>query len=148
MADLLHTFPIAAVYASPYPRAAETVEPLARRLGHPVRIEGDLRERRLSPGRVPDFEHAVRWAWGHPGDALPGGEPNRAARERVVAVVERLRARHPDEHIALGTHGSLMALLFHHFDPSFGLARWERMSVPDVYRLGPEGAVDRLWGTA
>ena len=146
VANLLHTFPVAAVYASPYPRAAETVEPLARRLGHPVRIEDGLHERRLSAGCVPDFERAVRRAWEHPDDALPGGEPNRVARERVLAVVERLRARHPNEHLALGTHGSLMALLLHHFDPRFGFADWERMSMPDVYRLGPEGTVNRLWG--
>ena len=146
VADRLQAFPITAVYASPYPRAIETVEPLAHGLGLAVRVEDDLRERRLSPGRVPDFERAVRRAWEHPDEALPGGEPNRVAQKRVLAVVGRLRARHPGAHVALCTHGSLMTLLFHHFDSRFALGDWERMTMPDAYRLGPDGTVDRLWG--
>jgi 2,3-bisphosphoglycerate-dependent phosphoglycerate mutase len=145
VADRLRAFPIAAVYASPYPRAAETVAPLADRLGLTVRIEPDLRERRLSPGRVPDFEAAVQWAWEHPDGALPGGEPNRRARERVLALLDRLRARHPGQHVALCTHGSLMTLLFHYADPSFTLDDWAQMTMPDIYRIGTDGHIERLW---
>ena len=36
---------IAAVYASPYARARETVEPLTARLGTPLVVIDDLRER-------------------------------------------------------------------------------------------------------
>ncbi|MDX1531541.1 MAG: histidine phosphatase family protein, partial [Rhodothermales bacterium] len=108
VADLLARRPIAAMYASPYPRAAETVAPLAERLGLEVRTEVDLRERLLAPGRVPDFEAAVRRAWEQPDEpAIPGGEPNRAAAARAVAVVERLRARHAGEGVVAATHGSL-----------------------------------------
>lgn len=147
VADLLGGFPIGAIYASPYPRAVETVEPLARRLGLPVEVEPDLRERRLAPGRVEDFEAAARWAWDHPDEAQPGGESNRAALARSFAVVERLQPRSTDEEVVLATHGSLMAILLHHVDPEFGFADWQRMTFPDVYRLGPDGQVERLWGT-
>ena len=137
--------PIAAVYASPYPRAVETVEPLARRLGQSVCTEPDLCERRLSPGRVDDFERAVRWAWDHDEAALPGGEPNRAARERVLGVVGRLHTEHSGEHVAVCTHGSLMALLFHHLDPAFTFERWEQMSMPDVYGIDQNEGLIRMW---
>lgn len=145
VAEVLAPLSITAICASPYPRAVETVKPLARRLELPVRIEADLRERRLSPGRVDDFERAVRWAWDHDDEALPGGEPNRVARERVLGVVERLRAEHVGGHVVVCTHGSLMALLINHFDSRFTFERWEQMTMPDLYRIDPNGDVTRTW---
>ena len=44
---------IAAVYSSPYPRAMQTVEPLAAALDLEVEIVPDLRERLLSPSPTP-----------------------------------------------------------------------------------------------
>ncbi len=145
VAEVLLSRPLAAIYASPYPRAIQTVEPLARRLGLLVEVEPGLRERQLSIGPVPDFEKAVRWAWEHPYEALPGGETNREALRRGLAVIAWVRAFHPNGHVALSTHGSLMAILLHHFDPSFRFEEWERMTMPDLYRLSAGGEVARMW---
>ena len=146
VADLLARRGIAAIYASPYPRAAQTVEPLAAYLGLEVQIEADLRERRLSEGRVPDFEAAVEQAWFNPNEALLGGESNRKALERIRALVKRLSRQHPGESVALATHGSLMAILFHDLDESFTLDDWAQMTMPDVFRLGGSRA-ERLWAS-
>lgn len=147
VAEVLQPFPIAAIYASPYPRAIETVEPLARHIGCVVRVEEDLRERRLSHDRVPDFHRAVRWAWDHDEEALPGGESNRDARSRALALVERMRVAHADADVVVSTHGSLAALLLRHFDRGFTFEDWARMTMPDVYRLSDHGRVSRLWGS-
>ena len=70
----------------------------------------DLRERKLSGEPVDEFFAAVKRTWDDPTTAHPGGESNAAAQRRGVAVVQRLRAQHPAAHIALATHGNLLAL--------------------------------------
>jgi len=95
LAEALRGKPIEAIYSSPYPRARETVEPLAQRLALPIREDADLRERRLGGGSFDDFRAAVRATWDDFSFAHPGGETNVAAQRRVVAVVDRLLAMHP-----------------------------------------------------
>ena len=149
VADLLDQAPIRAIYASPYRRAWQTVEPLAGRLGLPLHIEPDLRERTL--GRFPaelDFVAAVRLTWEDPAFAHPGGEANAAAQRRGVAVVQRLLARHPGQQIVVATHGNLMALVLQHFDPDVDFEFWQTLDMPDVYELRAEGDVasfTRMW---
>ena len=86
LAAELSAEPIAAIYSSPYPRARETVEPLASTVGLPVAVLDDLRERLLSPGVLDDWLGALRRSFADPDYALPGGESSRQAGERVGAL--------------------------------------------------------------
>ena len=149
VAGVLGGFPIAAIYSSPARRAWETVAPLATRLGLPIHVVPDLRERKLCDGTVDDFSAAVRATWADPSFAHPGGESNAAAQRRGVAVVRRLMERHPTGHVVLGTHGNLLALVLQHFDAGVDFAFWRSLTMPDVYalRVGVDGdaSVRRLW---
>ncbi len=127
--------PIAAVYSSPYPRARQTVEPLAAALGMDVEVVPDLRERLLSPGAVPGWEAHVRQGWSDLGYALPGGESSRAAQARFGAALDELAGRHPGETIAAASHGNVIALVLHARDPSIGFDFWRAMPMPAVYPL-------------
>ncbi len=147
VAELLRRTPITQVYASPFRRAWETVAPLAEALDLPVHEAPDLRERKLSGAPVDDFFAAGRRTWDNPTTAHPGGETNAAAQRRGVAVVQRLRAQHPTAHIALTTHGNLLALVLQHYDPSVDYAFWRALTMPDIYTLelsGGEAAITRL----
>jgi broad specificity phosphatase PhoE len=53
LADQLADEAVDAIYSSPYPRAMQTVEPLARRVGAEISLIDDLRERLLSRGACP-----------------------------------------------------------------------------------------------
>ncbi len=149
VADLLAAKPITFLYASSARRAAQTIEPLAARLNMPIVTMHDLRERELSRSPVPDFLEAIRHAWTHPYAALPGGESNRAAQRRGIAVIEALVHRHPHEQIVVATHGNLLALILQHYDRSIGFAFWEALTMPDVYQLKIDQAqptvIQRLW---
>ena len=148
VADLLADRPIAAIYASPARRAQQTVAPLARRRGLPLQIVADLRERLLSATPVDDFPAAIRAVWSDPDRALAGGESNRTAQRRGVAVLHMLAARHPQQQIALATHGNLLALMLQHFDAGFDFSRWQALTMPDVYhvQLTPDAVtIRRLW---
>lgn len=148
VAALLRHTPITQVYASPFRRAWETVAPLAKALGLPVHEAPDLRERKLSTEPVDDFFAAVRRTWDDPTIAHPGGETNADAQRRGVAVVRGLWAQHPAAHIALATHGNLLALVLQRYDPSVDYALWRALTMPDIYALElseGEPAIMRLW---
>jgi len=94
------------------------------------------------------FMAAVKATWDDPSLAFLGGEPNAAAQRRGVAVILGLSGLHPDQQIAVGTHGNLLALILQRFDPSVGFAFWQLLTMPDVYRLEVEGdraTRHRLW---
>ena len=129
--------------------ARQTVSPLADRLGLPIHIEPDLRERKLDDGpTVNDFFAAVKQTWCGPLYAHPGGESNAAAQRRGVAVVHRLLEQYSGEHLVLSTHGNLLALVLQYFDPRITYAFWKTLTMPDVYELqmeSGEASMTRLW---
>lgn len=152
VADVLQRFPIAAIYSSPFRRARETIMPLAARLRLPIHTEPDLRERRLGSGPAGDFEGAVQATWRDFSFAHPGGESNAAAQRRGLAVVHRLQKKHPDACIVLSTHGTLMALLLQHFEPSIDFTFWKSLTMPDIFALcagtGDAASIRRVWEEA
>jgi 2,3-bisphosphoglycerate-dependent phosphoglycerate mutase len=149
VAEVLQRYPIDAIYSSPFCRARQTIGPLAVRLGLPVHVEPALRERRLAGGPVQGFLQAVEATWRDPSFAHPGGESNAAAQQRGLRVVRKLQARCAGEHIVLSTHGNLLALILHGFDPSIGFGFWRALTMPDIYTLrvtqGEQATIRRLW---
>ena len=148
-AEILLKFPISVISSSPYLRARQTIAPVSSRLEIDVEIEADLRERRLSEGSVGDFLKAVEATWEDFTFAHPGGEPNSAAQQRGVAVLFRINQLHQAKQIVISTHGNLLALVLHHFEPSIDFNFWKSLTFPDIYKLrikaDGQPVIHRLW---
>jgi 2,3-bisphosphoglycerate-dependent phosphoglycerate mutase len=142
-ADTLADLSIDAIYASPYARAIQTVEPLARRRGLTVSVIEDLRERLLSPDLLPDWRDHLERSWLDIDYAPPGGETGRVARVRVQAVLDDIRARHSRGTVALGSHGNLLALALSGITTGVDFAFWNAMPMPALYRLEHDGTAWR-----
>ncbi|MFM1924209.1 MAG: Glucosyl-3-phosphoglycerate phosphatase [Pseudomonadota bacterium] len=112
---------IDAVYASDLSRALTTAQAIAQTIGQTVATHVGLRERHFGAfqGRtyteieteLPD--HAWHWRkrtpdWTPPG----GGESLVALRERVVATVNDIAARHSGHNIVLVAHGGVLDILY------------------------------------
>jgi 2,3-bisphosphoglycerate-dependent phosphoglycerate mutase len=137
LADVLQGRGVARIVSSPYTRAVQSIEPLARRLGLAVETDARLIERNLSPEPLDNWRERLRAAWDDHDLVLPGGESSRTATERGLAAIREIVAdgRRPT---VVVTHGNLLALLLHAFDGRPGYATWEQLSNPDLFEVTHE----------
>lgn len=113
--------PIDAVYSSPLDRCLETAEPLAGQRGLQVHAEpglvevdyggwqgADLRELNKLPEwhQVQHYPSIFRF---------PGGETLREVQSRAVGAIERLREAHPDQVVAVFSHGDIIRTVLAHY---------------------------------
>jgi probable phosphoglycerate mutase len=111
-----HGEPIAALYVTNLRRTAETAAPLAVRLGLEPMVEADLREVFL--GEWEGGLYRIRVTEGDPlvarmleeerWDVIPGAEPDGEFAARVRAGIDRIATKHPDQTVAVFTHGGVI----------------------------------------
>lgn len=121
LAEQLARQPISAVYSSPLERCLQTAEPLAAALGLAVIPEpgvmevdygtwqgGDLREL----AKTPEW-HLVQH---NPSSfCFPEGETLHQVQARAVWTLERLRQAHPNQLIAVFSHGDVIRTTLAHY---------------------------------
>jgi len=146
-AEALAGEPIEAVYASDLSRAFETAAAVARVAGVEVVPEPGLRERHFGVFQGRTFaeieaespDQAMRWRKRDPDFTAEGGESLNTFRDRVVATVSRLAARHPDALVVLVAHGGVMDVLYR-------AATGQGVQAPRTWALG-NAAINRLLWT-
>ncbi len=119
LAERLAKQPIDALYVTSLRRTAQTAERLAERLGLTPQAEPDLREVNLGEWEAGRFRKMV--ADNHPiaermwveerWDVIPGAEPADEFTARTSGAIKRIAAAHPDQRIAVVTHGGVIAAL-------------------------------------
>lgn len=147
LADELEPYHVSAVYSSPYPRAIQTVEPVARRRGLPVLELVDMRERLLSTHPVEDWRGELGRSFDDPDYTVTGGESSREAQRRALATLDLLRVRHPDGgRLIVASHGNLITLILRALEPAVGFDFHQAMPNPALYHLEHDGIGWRVMG--
>lgn len=135
-----------AIYASDLQRAAHTAQAIAQHHGLPVVTDEGLRERHFGSfegmtwseiqARWPD--QSLSWQkrdqWFTPGN----GESLSALRDRVLATLNTLAARHPGQHIVIAAHGGVMDVLYR-------AANGVAIDAPRTWELGNTAINRLLW---
>src|SRR5947209_11097670 len=105
---------IAALYASPLDRTRESAEILSDRLSLPIQSREDLIELDYGEWTGATFD-AIRadprwqlWSSIRSIARIPGGETMREVQRRATEALLELHARHPDETIAVVSHGDVI----------------------------------------
>ena len=139
---------VQAIYASDLARAHVTAQTIAQAMGLTVSLHPGLRERAFGDFQGRTFaeieaelpQEALHWRQRSPEWTPPGaGESLLALRERVLATVEALAARHVGEQIVLVAHGGVMDVLYR-------AATRLDLQAPRTWSL-PNTAVNRLLWT-
>ena len=133
LADRFADAGISKVVSSPYLRAIDTVRPVAERVGCPVDVCGELRERRLCEGIRDDWYDLLKRAWSDFAFSLPDCESGFDCQRRIHECLGDLVARYAGMTIAVCSHGNAIGLFLNSIDHSFGFAHWESMKSPDVF---------------
>lgn len=119
VADRLAGEPLQALYVTNLRRTAETAAPLAARLGLTPMVEPDLREvflgeweggllrQRVSEADPIALQMVAEERW----DVIPGAESTADLNARVSRSLAAIAARHPDQMVAVFTHGGVIAAL-------------------------------------
>ncbi|KKI90624.1 phosphoglycerate mutase [Bacillus sp. SA1-12] len=135
------------IISSPYKRAIQSVQPLAKRLEIEIESHTQLTVRILSTCNLPDWYEKLKITFDDLGVKFEGGESSQEAMQRILAVVEE-EFRSECDHSVIVTHGNLLSLLLHHYNKEFGFDEWKNLSNPDVFLLKKENdnvMFERIW---
>lgn len=113
LAARLGPLELAAVFASPEPKAVRTADLLAREYGVPVRIDRDLREHERASTRFlsqPEFDAGVERLLRSGRDLVFGDESADAVFKRMCRALDRARSADPDGDVVAVTHGTALSL--------------------------------------
>jgi probable phosphoglycerate mutase len=146
LAQVLAGEPITAVYASDLLRAYETAQAVAWTVGLPITTDTGLRERGFGVFQGYTFaeieaslpEQALLWRKRDPTFAPEGGECLNDFRDRVIACISSLAARHPGELIAIVAHGGVMDVLYR-------AATGQGLQAPRTWELSNTAINRLLW---
>ncbi|AJD92175.1 phosphoglycerate mutase family protein [Jeotgalibacillus malaysiensis] len=152
--EVLKNEEIDVIYSSPYVRARQTLEGLAKELGQEIYIDKRFRERDLA-ARDHHFEDpisAVKKVFDDYDFKFPEGESNNEVMERGVAALKEVITDHAGKNIAIGIHGNIFACIMSWFDERYGFEFSLQTTKPDIYKLTVDENfslknVERLWKT-
>nr|WP_040203632.1 histidine phosphatase family protein [Neobacillus jeddahensis] len=134
LAEFFLAIKIDRIISSPYKRAIESIQPLAKRLNVQIEIDSNLTERVLSTTNLPDWSEKLRATFDDIELKFEGGESSREAMKRIVKVVNEVFSSN-NKNTIIVTHGNLMSLLLKHFNKDFGFDDWKSLRNPDVFLL-------------
>ncbi|GCD11048.1 histidine phosphatase family protein [Clostridium tagluense] len=133
--SILLTENIDTVLSSPYKRAIQTVEGIAKQIGTEIILEDGFKERKIAEGLVENFESDITKLWTNFNYAFKGGESNLEAQNRGILSLNKVLNKHYGKNIVIGTHGNIMVLIMNFFDSKYHYDFWKHLSMPDIYKL-------------
>lgn len=135
------------IISSPFLRALQSIEPVARQKKLAVVEDNRLSERVLSSKAFPDWQAKLKATYADMDSRYEGGESSKDGMNRIIQVVEEVE-KDEAENVIIVTHGNIMSLLLKYYEASFGFEEWKELSNPDVFllQLGEnKHYLERLW---
>ena len=133
--DLVGTLDVDRIYSSPFPRAIDTLKPVADGLNLAIETVHDLRERRLAKGMLDNWLEELERAWGDFDRCLPGGESSRNCQDRVCQAMMQIAQDNEGKTVAVASHGNAIALFLNSIDAAFGFNEWRQMQNPHLFHV-------------
>jgi broad specificity phosphatase PhoE len=140
------------IVSSEEPKAAETAQLVAERLGIPWRTAPGLHEHDRSNVphmRTGEFISAMELFFRRPNELVLGKETAAEAKRRFATAVSNIAAIEPDGNVAIVSHGTVIALLLEQDGQTPPFQIWRAMGLPSLAvlalpSLAAEGRIDRI----
>ncbi len=132
LSELLSDIKVDRVVTSPFLRAIQSIEPLAKKLNLEVELDSRLSERVLSNKNLTDWMDKLHATFTDLEIKYEGGESSIEAMNRIVELVDE-HLNSDVESTIIVTHGNIMSLLLKYYNKDFGFEQWQRLSNPDVF---------------
>ena len=124
------------IFSSPLKRAILTIEPFAKTSNFEINVIEDLKEKITGDTAGKDLNAEKKKMWEDFDSKLPGGESSKDATDRALSGLKHVYDNLPENgSAAVQCHGTLIALILHHYDSSFGFNQWKSMTMPDIYQI-------------
>jgi 2,3-bisphosphoglycerate-dependent phosphoglycerate mutase len=134
LAPMLAALGIDAVYASPYARARQSIEPFAHISGLRVIIDNRLREHTMSGLPTADWLDHTRRSLDDLDHRLEGGDSLRETQTRALAALADIAAENHTLPV-VATHGMLLSSVLKHLRPEFAFEDWRSIGNPALFRI-------------
>lgn len=144
LAEKIVPFSAKAAVSSPEPKAAQTAEIIAHRLGLSLELDPGLHEHKrqhVSFGTEEEFREHIAQVFAHPKSPAPGGESAEQACDRLTAAL----ARHPVRPLVAVTHGTVLSLYVARLLGLDAHDLWRNLHTPDAFVFDADGGlIERL----
>ena len=157
VAAVLGNESFSAIYSSDLIRVRQTAQPSADRLGLPVALDPDLRERHYGAFQGMTYSEAkermpadyARFKARDPEFAFTSGESLARFNERALACMNSLIKRHAGEKLLVFTHGGVLEMIYRHATGR-GLSAARDFEIPNaaINRIEAGGQGWRVWAWA
>tara|TARA_Y100001936_G_scaffold93011_1_gene91555 strand:+ start:735 stop:1310 length:576 start_codon:yes stop_codon:yes gene_type:complete len=128
------------IFSSPLRRAILTIEPFSQATKLDIGIVEELHEKITGDTEGRNLNDEKKKMWDDFDSKLPGGESSAEATKRALAGLKSvLNNLSENESAAVQCHGTLIALILHNYDSSFGFDQWKSMTMPDIYQINYDG---------
>jgi len=135
LAHRVRPYAPAKIFTSEEAKAVETAKLLAESLGVPSEPAADLHEhdrRNVPQMRSFQFVSMMELVFRRPAELVLGKETADQALARFDAALAELLQKHPEQTIAVVTHGTVMALWLAKQSGRNGYALWRQMGLPSM----------------
>ena len=129
------------IISSLEPKAKETADILAGELGLPAStLEGLHEHDRNHVGYLSNdkFQESIQEFFSRPEELVFGSETAGQAYRRFKAAVDSIWNLHPNQTLAIVTHGTVISLYVSHFIGIPGLPLWKELGLPSFVVLDVE----------
>jgi probable phosphomutase (TIGR03848 family) len=142
---------LSAVYSSPMERCVETAQPIAENHGlavthEPGVLEVDYGE--WQGGSIKELAKSPEWQLVQHAPSsfrFPGGETLFEVQARAVGTIERIRRRHPDQVVAIFSHGDVIrTTVAHYMGIPFDLFQRVIIGTGSISAVAFHGAIPRV----
>jgi broad specificity phosphatase PhoE len=135
LAEAVREFSPAAIVTSEEPKARETGEIVAAKLGVPIETAPGLHEHDRS--KVPhmrsgEFISHMELLFRRPGERVLGSESADEALDRFEAAIDDVLAKHEKGNVAIVSHGTVIALFVAEHGEQYGFELWRKMGLPSM----------------